>query len=167
MQASEIVPLDVLEDVVRQAQQGDRTALPAIRLILDKSPVLWEEASRLASQVERRWLQVLSGTDLLTQEVLVRQVAEMKSQLAGLSPSPLEQLLVDQIIVCWLQVQQAELRSADRLSKNGYVLSNAEENRLDKVNRRFLTAVKSLAQVRKLLTPKVQLNIANQQVNIS
>jgi hypothetical protein len=92
----------------------------------------------------------------------------LKAQVTGLSPTPLEQLLIERIVVCWLQVQQAELRAADRLDKNGWVLSNAEENRLDKVNRRFLAAVKNLAQVRKLLRPgaAVQVNIAQQQVNV-
>jgi hypothetical protein len=96
-------------------------------------------------------------------------MAVLKSQIAGPTPTPLEQLLADRIVVCWLQVQQAELRAANRLSKNGWVLSNAVENRLDKVNRRFLAAVKNLAQIRKLLRPgaSVQVNIAQQQVNMA
>ena len=95
--------------------------------------------------------------------------AMIKAQLAGPAPTALEQLLVERIVVCWLQVQQAELRAADRLGHHGWVLSNAEENRLDKVSRRFLMAVKSLAQIQKLLRPgasSVQVNIAQQQVNL-
>ena len=109
----------------------------------------------------------MSGNDLVSKEILTNQIAVLKKQIAGPTPTPLEQLLADRIVVCWLQVQQAELRAANRLENNGWVLSNAEENRLDKVNKRFLAAVKSLAQVRKLLTPKVQVNIANQQVNVA
>jgi len=157
---------DNLTQLVKRGMAGDREVLPAIRELLDRTPALWENAISLADQVERRWLQVLSGTDLVAQEVLGHQIALMKAQLAGPVPTPIEQLMVDRIIVCWLQVQQAELRAAERLGKSGWVLSNMEENRLDKVNRRFLTAVKSLAQVRKLLRPgaAVQVNIAQQQV---
>jgi hypothetical protein len=160
---------DNLTQLVRCGMAGDREALPAIRELFDQTPVRWKNASSLADQVERRWLQVVSGTDLVTREILTHQMAVLKSQIAGPTPTPLEQLLADRIVVCWLQVQQAELRAANRLSKNGWVLSNAEENRLDKVNRRFLAAVKNLAQIRKLLRPgaSVQVNIAQQQVNMA
>ena len=157
---------DSLTQLVKRGMSGDRGVLPAIREMLDQTPALWKSASSLADQVERRWLQVMSGNDLVSREILTNQIAVLKSQIAGPTPTPLELLLVERIVICWLQVQQAELRAANRLENNGWVLSNAEENRLDKVNRRFQAAVKSLAQVRKLLTPKVQVNIANQQVNV-
>ena len=159
---------DNLTQLVKRGMAGDREALPAIRELLDRTSTLWQNATDLASQVEKKWLRVLAGDDFVTQEILSRQAAMLKAQLAGPTPAPLEQLLVERIAVCWLQIQQAELRAADRLGKNGWVLSNAEENRLDKVNRRFLAAVKSLAQVRKLIRPgaAVQVNIAQQQVNM-
>jgi hypothetical protein len=45
-------------------------------------------------------------------------------------------------------------------------LSTAQEQRLDKVHRRFLTAIRELARVRKLLRPetKFQVNIGAQQI---
>ena len=167
-QEAEIVQ-DNLTQLVKRGMAGDREALPTIRELLDRSPALWQNATDLASQVEKKWLRVLAGDDFVTQEILSRQTAMLKAQLAGQAPTGLEQLLVERIIVCWLQVQQAELRAADRLGRTGSVLSNTEENRLDKVNRRFLMAIKSLAQVRKLLRPgaAVQVNIAQQQVNMA
>ncbi len=158
---------DDLAHLVRRGMAGDQEVLPAIRELLDQAPALWENASTLATQVEHAWLQVIAGADLVTRGMLVRQAARMKAQLTGPAPTPLEQLLVDRIVVSWLQVQQAELRAASRL-KHSMVLSSAEENRLDKVHKRYLMAIKSLAQVRKLLRPRtaVQVNIANQQVNM-
>jgi hypothetical protein len=120
-------------------------------------------------QVERAWLRALAGENLVSQEILERQLGMMKDQLAGLESTPLEQLLVERIVVCWLQVQQAELRAAGRMGHHGMVLSHAEEYRLNQVHRRFLMAVKSLAQVQKLLRPgaAIQVNIAQQQVNMA
>ena len=158
-----------LTALVQRGIAGDREVLPTIRALLDQTPALWEEARRLATQVERAWLRVLAGENLVSQEILARQLGMMKDQLAGQVPTPLEQLLVESIVVCWLQVQQAELRAAGRMSQNGQILSSAEEHRLNHVHRRFLSAVKWLAQVQKLLRPgaTVQVNIAQQQVNVA
>lgn len=78
----------------------------------------------------------------------------------------LETLLVDRICACWLAVQQAALSATKRLQHNGVDLSNAQENRLDKVHRRFLSAVRELARVRALLVPeqKLQVNIGMNQI---
>jgi hypothetical protein len=165
----ENMSLDEVTHLVHQGMAGDRTVLPALRALLDHRPALWEHTQGLATQVERSWLRVIAGNDLVTQEVLSRQAALMKAQLAGPAPTPLEQLLVERIVVCWLQVQQAELRAAGRIQQHSPVLSPLEEQRLDAVHRRLLMAVKSLAQVQKLLRPgtAIQVNIANQQVNMA
>ena len=158
-----------LTELVRRGMTGDREVLPAIRALLDQTPALWEEARSLTTQVERAWLRALAGENLVSQEILVRQLGMLKDQLVGQTPTPLEQLLAERIAVCWLQVQQAELRAAGRVGHNGMVLSGGEEYRLNQVHRRFLMAVKSLAQVQKLLRPgaTVQVNIAQQQVNMA
>jgi sigma54-dependent transcription regulator len=164
--ANETVSYDTLEDAVRQAQQGDATTLPVIRELLDQTPELWENARNLATQVERTWIQALSGRDLVSQELLERDVQALRTTLQGSAPSPLENLLIERICACWLAVQHAELRAASRLQRS-MTLSTAEEKRLDSTQRRFLGAVKSLAQVRRILTPKVQLNVAQQQINLA
>ena len=164
--ANETVPYDTLEEAIRHAQQGDVTALPTIRTLLDQSPELWENARSLATQVERTWIHALSGRDLVSQELIERDVHALRTALQGPAPSPLERLVIDRICSCWLAVQHAELRSAARL-KHSIVLSNAEEKRLDSLQKRFLGAVKSLAQIRKLVTPTLQLNVAQQQINLA
>jgi hypothetical protein len=162
----ESASFDVLEDLVHQAQAGDATTLPVIRHLLDQVPELWEDSRVLAHQVEQSWIRAVSGQDILSQEVIEREVHTLRRQLLGTNPSPLETLLVDRICSCWLAVMHAELLSSKRLNPQNFVLSTTEENRLDKVNRRFLTAVRELARVRKLLTPeaKFQVNIGAQQI---
>ena len=155
-----------LAHLVQRGMAGDREVLPAIRDLLDQTPELWTQARTLSMQVEQAWLRTLTGDDLVSREVLIRQVDVLKTALAGPHVTPLEQLLIERICACWLAVQHAELRTAERV-RHSTILSQAEEQRLDKVHRRFLMAVKSLAQVRKLLVPKVQVNIANQQVNVA
>ncbi len=101
----------------------------------------------------------------MTREVLTRQVDMLKATLAGPHPSPVETLLIERIALCYLILNYGEHRAAERL-RHSRVLSTSEENRLDKVQKRYLDSVKSLAQVRKLLMPKVQVNLAQNQINM-
>ena len=156
---------DTIDDLVHKAQAGDTTTLPVIRHLLDQVPALWEDSRVLAKHLERSWLITMSGKDVLSQEILEREVQALRRQLQGANPSPLESLLADRICTCWLAVQHAELIASKRLSPQRCALSNVEENRLDKVHRRFLSAIRELARVRKLLTPeqKLQINVGAQQ----
>jgi hypothetical protein len=157
---------DHLAHLVAQAQHGDTTTLPIIRTLLDQVPELWHDSRVLAHQVERSWIRALSGQDMLSQEVIDREVQALRRHLLGAHPSPLETLLVDRICACWLALQHAELHAARRLNGHTVVLSHAEEHRLDATHHRFLLAVRELARVRKLLRPeaKVQVNIGAQQI---
>ena len=158
---------DSLKTLVEQAQQGDTSILPIIRTLLDQVPELWENSHVLAHQVEKAWTNALSGQDLMSKEIIAREVEGLRSQLLGPQPTPLEKLLVDRICICWLAIQHAELHSAKRFNERAVVLTQSEEHRQDKVHHRFLSAIRELARVRKLLQPttNVQVNIGAHQTN--
>src|SRR3989454_7450443 len=158
---------DSLKILVEQAQRGNTAILPVIRHWLDQVPELWDDSRVLAQQVERSWVTALSGQDLMSKEIIDREVQGLRAQLLGPQPTPLEKLLVDRICICWLAVQHAELHAARRFNERAVVLTASEEHRLDKVHHRFLTAIRELARVRKLLQPttKFQVNIGTNQTN--
>ena len=157
---------DSLKSLVEQAQCGDISILPVIRHWLDQVPEVWNDSHVLAQQVERSWITALSGQDLMSKEIFDREVQGLRAQLLGTQPTPLEKLLADRIAVCWLAVQHAELHAARRFNERAVVLTPSEENCLDKVHSRFLSAVRELARVRKLLQPttKLQVNIGTNQL---
>ena len=158
---------DSLQSLVQQAQEGDTSILPTIRHLLDQVPALWENSHVLAHQVEKAWTNALSGQDLMSKEIIAREVEGLRSQLLGPQPTPLEKLLVDRICICWLAIQHSELHAAKRFNERAVVLTQSEEHRLDKVHHRFLSAIRELARVRKLLQPttNVQVNIGAHQTN--
>jgi hypothetical protein len=89
-----------------------------------------------------------------------------RAELLGDNPTPVERVLVERVLACWLQVQDAELRTAQE--PNAYIkLADFHQRRMDATNRRFLVAVKTLALVRKLAVPVLQVNIAKEQVNVA
>jgi hypothetical protein len=149
-----------LTQLVQRGMTGDRTVLPAIRQLLDTQPILWHGVESLAERVEQAWMELLSGSDLVAQEILRRQLQILKYELEGPAPTPLERLLVERIAVCWLEVQQADLV----VTRHGQRPEPWVQQRQDRVQARLLAAVKALAQVRKLLRPgpTVQVNIAQQ-----
>jgi hypothetical protein len=132
-----------------------KLTLSELRAVLDARRDLWQEVSDLARHAELTMVRLVAGENLFMQEAILRRLAELKKELAGDAPSPLEQLLVDRIGVCWLQTHHADLDAASaRVRDQGASsISLYAQRRLDSANRRYLLAVKQLALVRKLLGP--------------
>ena len=110
-------------------------------------------------------IQALARDDLLFTEGLERNIDRLRTELEGPTPSPLERLLVERLLCCWLQAHCATALDAVDEHKT---LAQAEalQRRQDQTHRRFLQACKALAQVRKLLGPTVQINVADKQINV-
>src|SRR5262249_44515302 len=128
-----VVEEDLLH-AIQRGQAGDREALPAIRALLDTYPALWVEAKTLVAEVERNWLQVLTGEDLVSREILGRQLQHHKYELGASEVTPLEGLLIETLASHWLQLQDAQLRAATHQRKCGYV-NDYQEKRLMNANK--------------------------------
>jgi len=110
--------------------------------------------------------QMVAEDETLTKQV-VRQLEMLKNDLWWKAATPLERLLIDRIATCWLQCSHADFVAAAMSEGATILVDEFRQRRQDRAHRRFLAAVKSLAQVRRLLGPSVQVNIAEQQVNVS
>jgi len=154
-----------IDDVVRRAHTGDEVAVRALRHTFDASPDLWRFAGDLAVQSEQTWTALASSGHPIMKEAVSRHLATLRQELAGQAPTPLERLLVDRIVICQLQVYHADRVCAD---PNLTVYQRAfMERSLERAQRRYLSAIRNLATVRRLLLPAVQLNIGAQQLNVS
>jgi hypothetical protein len=142
-----------LDEVVRRAQIGDRTALPELRKALDEHPERFGYAGDLALMSQHTWLDLLSGTDLYIRETVERTLQETRIELAGSNPSPLEKLLVERIVACWLQVNHADTVFVNNQSSSEAFRKELMK-RQESAQRRYVEGIKQLAQVRKLVSPK-------------
>src|SRR3982751_2113489 len=104
-----ITDLDEIRDLLGRAAGGDSKAIPELRAVLDHRPELWRRLGDLAAHVELAWIGEVAGPDPALAEVLARKVAGLKRELGGPAPSPLERLLADRIVACWLQLHHADL----------------------------------------------------------
>jgi hypothetical protein len=142
------------EDVARlleQATNRDVSVSPELRRLLDYSPELWQGYGDLALQARNRWVKLGAGANLLMAECVVQKAAELRTEVAGNSPSPLEQLLADRVVACWLQVSFYDGVVAQ--TSNSSSARFREFQKLhQRAHRRYLATIKTFATVRKLLT---------------
>jgi hypothetical protein len=91
----------------------------------------------------------------IQREKVRRDVAERRAELAGDNPTIIEILLADRVAICWL-----DALVADRESRTGIAIEMLEvsendyyQRRAAWAQRRFITALRALGQVRKLALP--------------
>jgi len=155
-----------LSDLFKKAEKGNEKAVPEIRKILQESPDLAWQFMDFATLAKRRFIENLTkDKDLASRETLEFQLAAMREEVAGAHPSPLERLLAERIVLTWLQIQLFEgLYASSMFESMTPAQGNYYQKRLDSTYRRHLSAIRTLAQIRKL-GPAVQINIAEKQIN--
>lgn len=155
--------------LVNEADSGDATACAQLMGILNQMPELWSITTSLQARTEEARLYAIEPEDRgrhFTRALIRHEADELRRSLAGPDPTPLERLLCDRVVCCWLQVMYAEREVAWR-SKPGtsWRESQYAERQLERSNRMLLRAVKALAMVRRLELPALQVNIGEKQLN--
>ena len=89
-----------------------------------------------------------------------------QQELLAPDDSALERLLVDRVLACWLQIAHADVEQAHSLDpgRPNVRAGGPLQDRQDRAHARFVKAVKTLATVRRLLVPSVQVNIGKNQI---
>lgn len=105
--------------------------------------------------------------DELLRLATTRKVEQIERDLAGPDPTPMERLLAERAAICWLDMYSCQ-QSAEAM-QGGISLAQAtyQQRRIDAAHRRFLSAVRSLAVVRKLKLPNLKVEIDGRSVSIT
>ena len=160
--------VEKLQDLLRLAEKGEENAVPEIRRILNERPNLACDFVDLAKMAEDALVEYMTRErDLATQELMRCQLEAMKAEIAGNEHSPLERLLSERVVVTWLEVQFFEALYVRNMRNLSIPQADYHQKRLDRAHRRHLSAMRALAQIRKLLkgTTITQINIADKQIN--
>jgi hypothetical protein len=154
-----------LAKLLGPAQAGDAKALAELRPLLDKAGI-WRHVGDLAQRVEDAWLEAMTGRNKLAREGYGRRADELRRELLAAGDSPLERLLVERVVACWLQVAHADISYASLLQADSHAFRQGDYYlaRQDRAHARFLQATRALATVRRLLVPAVQVNVGRNQV---
>ena len=152
-------PLTPLQATVELARRGVKEALPYLRKILDEHPELVKQYGDLAKRTEQAWL-ALFGENLLTQEATARQLEAKRQELAEGKTSPLERLVIERVVACWLQLLYLEAREAVGQGIESPEMAAFRLKRKAQANKQLLAAVKSLSELRKVTPPPVVIQIS-------
>ena len=136
-----------IRELADRANRGSEEALGRLRQLLDDSPEIWQHVGDLARHAELAWLDLLTGADHLMREAIKRHIARMKDELLGPHPTPMERLLADQAVACYLAAQHAETCLA---APGNHSLAQAAMRlrRSESAQKRYLAALKTLARLR-------------------
>jgi hypothetical protein len=157
-----------LGDLMALAREGDENAALELRKVLDGSPDLaWSIIEGPGKVAESALIDRITQKDnLATKETLKHQLESMRIEVAGENPSPLERLLAERVVITWLQVQLFDAIYAFEMKDGNVRRGDYLQKCIDRAHRRHLSAVKALAQIRRM-GPTVQINIAEKQINTS
>ena len=142
--------LGELQALSGRAQAGEPGADRELRAWLGRHPEVWRHFGDLAKHAEHAWLELIGGPDPMLKASVALRAAELRSELGGASPSPLERLLADRVVACWLQVHHADAVAAQARDQS-LKQADCSSKRQDRAHRRYLSAMGALTAVRRLL----------------
>jgi hypothetical protein len=157
---------DEMRKLIDRSQRGDETTLPVLRKLLEHERYVDAFGGNLALQTERTLIEAAAGKDLAFKEALNRKLHNLRAELSGPAPTPVERLLVERIMTPWLQLQDADVRFAQAKDLS-IAQADYHQRRINHAHKRFLSAVKTLTTVRRLAVPVIigHVNVAGKQVN--
>jgi hypothetical protein len=163
-----------LEELSAKAECGDKAARAELRkAVRESSPEIVREASDIARRGQWGLIKTAAAGELLVEEALVARLDLMRREIGGPDPSPLEVLLTERVVSCWILLELLELLTSAQLvppGKNQRLLPHSLLKFYlgwqEKANRQFLSAIRELAKVRRLQTGVPNSNTNNVQINL-
>ncbi len=137
----------------------------ALRSFLEANPGMWRVTGDLAEQANLVMIEEMEAPKAMKESLRVG-LTTMAAELRQAGDGELEKLIIRQIVGCWLRLSYVEY-VYNRSIVSGMNMRQGEhwERRLSAAQRRYLRAVETLARVRRLQLPAVQINVGAQQVN--
>jgi hypothetical protein len=98
--------LTELRALSEKVEAGDKEARKELRRLLRvSSPEVIAEASGIARRAEWMLVKTISAGKPLMEEALQERMDQMRSEIAGENPNPLEVLLTERVVSGWLLVE--------------------------------------------------------------
>ena len=165
---SEIPTTDEITNIVKRAERKNAKPedVQALRSLVRRTPALADEMISLTKQTYETIIASTTGNQA-SSTLLYEHCRNRRNDLGYANASPLERMLIDAVVLAWLRYQMVERGATAALSgSHGLVQGAYWDKRLSSAQRRYLRAIETLARVRRLALPMLQVNIAEkQQVN--
>lgn len=138
----------------------------ALRAFFDEHPGIWRITGDLAEQANLNMIETMQAPKSMKASLMVG-LNEMAAELTQPGDGALEKLIIGQIVGCWLRLSFVEYTYGVLTTGGNQTMPQGAywERRTSAAQRRYLRAIESLARVRRLRLPTMQVNIGGQQVN--
>ena len=146
-----------------RSAHGDPSVVPELWAWFREHHDIWSFATDVARQAELAAMALYTGPDPADQQIMGRRLQQLKAELAGPSPSPIEQLLANRAALDWLLLHLLDHAGLPNspLAKVR-IGPDFREKMQEKLHRRFTRSVKALADVRRLVKRRaVRVSIAD------
>jgi hypothetical protein len=139
-------------DLRERANRGDPAAQAELKQWLDSHPTVWRQLGDLAHHAQMEFIRLVAKGDCLFSESIKRRAEELRREIAGPFPTPLELVITERIVAAYLQSLyidgQVALTDAELPKARLWLQRQLQANRL------LCAATKSLLLVRELLPPE-------------
>lgn len=158
-------PEDVL--VLQAALTETAGSREQLRELMVRDPTWIDRIGALAADAERAMLESAKA-QMIIEEAWRADLQRVRASLSQSADGALERLLVERVVLAWAALTLAEMKRDARL-KAAFKLAEAAfwDRHVATLNREFLRATRTLAAVRRLRIPAIQVNVGQQQVNVA
>ncbi|XZE46108.1 hypothetical protein SH467x_001376 [Pirellulaceae bacterium SH467] len=141
-----------LSELIQRANTGDDSAIRKLQEELSgpHAELLVNACGNLATEAETAILRAMFGDQEGSKLISRRSMSQTRQELGWEDASKLERLLIERVVLAWQALAWAEILNA-QTSKCTVALAKFNQFRVDRASVRFLSAVKALATVKKLL----------------
>lgn len=124
--------------------------LAAMKKQLDKN-LRFIELNSISGRAFEKAIEITSNSELI-REIYRRQIADKRKGLGFETASPIEQILIDQIVLCWFRLNHIELIHTGKLAESHTFASGIYwDKKLSSAQRRLLKGCETLTKVQKHL----------------
>lgn len=140
-----------IREVVARAKSGDPDAVPRLRELFDRHPLLWRTCGDLAAQAQHSWVALAAGSNLHLNESITRYAAKLRAELSRPSAPEIEALLVERVVATWLEVNYFSAMESNANNQNTPLkVLDHRAKRHAQAGRQHERAVATLALVQRL-----------------
>jgi hypothetical protein len=158
--ASEAGALEEWSKIVEKGRKGDKEALDKFREISRRDPAMnARTVEYLLTHSRDKILGAMFADNHLTRIVMEAHLERMAKDLAGPNPSMVERMLSDRAALCWLQVYRDDYEETVNRGVVSIALGRFQVLRQSQSHKRLLSALKALADVRKISLVALQVNL--------
>jgi hypothetical protein len=145
-----------LRALLERGHAGDPSVLPELKKAFDENPELADMLGDLGRLAAESLVTAVAGRSLVAREAIRRRADKLRRELAEPDAPVLERLLAERIAMGWIEVHKADADLAVALGKQQTAsdVTQAANRHLDRAHARYLSSIKALATVRKLLQPR-------------